>query len=65
MTVVPNSAPMMIATPTVMGRTPAETRVTVIESNAPLLCISAVPNQPTKTPVVVSLIRLRRKRRAP
>ncbi len=55
-TVVPISAPRMSATPIVMGMALVETSVTAIESKAPLLWMRAVPNQPTKTPVVVSLI---------
>lgn len=53
-TVVPSSAPSIRPTATLILSMPAETRVIVIESRAPLLCIRAVPNQPTRTPVVVS-----------
>jgi len=55
--VVPISAPMMVATARESGMTPEETKATMMESNAPLLCRRAVVIQPEKTPLVVSLIR--------
>ncbi len=56
-TVVPISAPMMVATARERGITPEEVRTTTMESKAPLLWRMAVPSQPAKTPLVVSWIR--------
>ena len=55
-TVVPISAPIMVATASDMGSTPLDVKATTMESKAPELCSNAVDNQPAKTPLVVSLI---------
>ena len=55
--VVPISAPIIVATAREMGNTPEEVKQTTMESKAPLLWRMAVPSQPAKTPLVVSLMR--------
>lgn len=61
-TVVPTSAPMIVATATYVGITPTDTKAIIMESKAPLLCKRAVPNHPANTPVVVSFIELKKSR---
>lgn len=56
-TVVPISAPIIAATDRLRGITPELVKATTMESNAPLLCRSAVLIHPAKTALVVSRIR--------
>ena len=56
-TVVPNSAPITVATASERGNTPLEVKATTIESKAPELCSNAVEIQPANTALVVSRIR--------
>jgi len=55
-TVVPSSAPRIEATARLRGIAPEETKATTMLSKAPLLWMSAVPIQPAKTALVVSLM---------
>jgi hypothetical protein len=55
-TVVPISAPIIVATARFRGITPDDVNAQIMESKAPLLCSIAVLIHPANTALVVSLI---------